>query len=171
MDPKELFDIYIGDERNRFAIGKKGENILTFIGINPHQADLFTSDRTTTRCLNLSESKGYDGFLLVNLCPIRDKSPDNLKESDCSLLNSKNIEVIKNVVSEYNPNDIVAAWGDAIDDFKFTFDALKEIIKVLPSNKFSWKYIDFLTKPGNPRHPLYSKGKLNAFDIDGYIIK
>ena len=150
--------IYLGDDVERYLIGQPGiRNVLVF-GVNPSTAKPGDEniDATIRKVKKLSLEAEYDGWIMVNLYPLRATDPANLPEEADEHLIKTNRIVLKMIVKTYPISSVWAAWGNAIDSRFYLGKELLDIQKELTGD-FQWYYRGPLTKRGNPRHPLYMK--------------
>ena len=68
----------IGDKTNRFALVQEGQRTLFVIGLNPSTADSLTPDPTMKAVLRIAEYNHFDGFIMINLYPLRATEPSDL---------------------------------------------------------------------------------------------
>jgi hypothetical protein len=75
-----MFDIYEKNDDNssRFLLGKSGKKKLFVIGLNPSTATDIKPDATITRVNKVAIQNGFDGFLMLNLYPLRATYPTDL---------------------------------------------------------------------------------------------
>lgn len=142
----------------RFAIGKTGNNPLFCIGMNPSAAREEYSDRTVNKVITNAINNKYDGWVMLNIYPIRATEAKNLDNDINHELHNKNIESIIELINKFNVNEIWCAWGD-IDDKKHYLSQVKnDIIDNLKKINVKCFYFGELTKKyNNPKHPLYLK--------------
>lgn len=164
--------IYEIDSTNtyRYALGKvNGDRILICIALNPSTADAEKGDRTYTFCLNEAKIAGYNGFVMMNLYPLRSTNPNNLPDKCDKVYLDKNLEIFKKLLIDYPNADIWASWGDRIKSRTYLLDSLKQMCEV--SNMHKWLYYGRMTKSKNPRHPSRVKHNLgfNDFSISEYM--
>lgn len=161
---------YIGDDKERYLLGEPGSYNMLIFGINPSEASPGENnlDPTTRRVRKIAKEEGYDGWLIVNLYPLRDKNPDMLPDEPDKVLVENNLKVLEVLEKNYTIGKIWAAWGDSIDNQFYLGDGLYDIQEVISSDQ--WFYRGTMTKAGNPRHPLYLKSdeKFNWFPIADY---
>jgi|TARA_B100000315_G_C14501383_1_gene552496 hypothetical protein len=171
---KEIIDIYEhSEDKARYSLGKKGNNMLIAIGVNPSTATDKVPDPTMTMIKNFSIKKGFDGWLILNLYPQIDTNPDNLDKEINNKYHQENLEEIKKRVSEQKDPIIWCAWGDLIETRDYLFKCLKDIYSELEKFNVEWICFGDLTKKDHPHHPLYfshDSQKYN-FDIKGYLAK
>jgi hypothetical protein len=150
MFPSERTDI-------RLSLVKDGSNVLIVIGFNPSTADDSKPDRTMESVMRIAEYNGYDGFVMLNIYPLRSTSPKNLpKEIDLNIHN-RNIEHIIDILGKYPSSDVLLAYGNLIKERQYSKFCVNEILKILKAKHRSIYCITKLAS-GNPRHPLYAKG-------------
>lgn len=68
-----MFDIYKTARNNswRFLLGKTGQKTLTVVGLNPSTATDTQPDMAIRKIKRIVGDNGYDGFVVVNLYPVR----------------------------------------------------------------------------------------------------
>lgn len=158
------------DNSARYILGKYQKNPLVFFGINPSTATINENDNTISIVEKIAYKFGYDGYIMLNLCPIRaTKINNDVFKSYTEQAMADNFECIRSVIKENQK--IVAAWGSHITDSKFFLQALAEIDKIVVSANANWVCLS-KTKYGHPHHPTriaYSQMALNPFDMKSYI--
>lgn len=148
----------------RYVLGEKGKNPIICIGVNPSTAIPGKLDRTLTKVKNIAKYNKYDGWIMVNVYPLRETKPDNLSVVQDEKIAKCNIKKIKNLLKKYPNSDIWCAWGNVIKKRKFLEEYSKEILKNIPSNR---KLLcTELTKKEYPKHPLYCKNESQLIDFD-----
>ncbi len=158
------------DNSARYILGKYNENPLVFIGINPSKATINKNDNTISIIEQIAHKFGYDGYIMLNLCPIRATKINNcLFDTYCEQEMTTNLKYIKSVIKK--EQNIVAAWGCHISDKNCFLQSLIEIDKIVDSTEAKWVCLS-KTKSGHPHHPTriaYSNMDLMPFDIKTYI--
>ena len=165
--------IYIGDDKERYVLGQPGRRNILIVGSNPSTATPGENnlDRTIRRVRKMASMQGYDGWIMVNLYPLRNIKSNMLpSEADRELLKN-NLNVIEAVAKYYEIENIWAAWGNIIGDRPYLVEMLEDIIRIVDCKK--WLYRTALTRLGNPRQPLYmrNEGGFTSFDITNYLVK
>jgi hypothetical protein len=158
------------DNSARYTLGKLGQKMLVFIGINPSTAKPDDLDRTVARVENFAEYYKYDGWLMLNVYPQRATNPKDIHKEFNKKIHQENIQQIKRFV-EANPNfDVCAGWGTEIDRRKYLKDCLRDMAMALGLEK-KWIHLHELTKYQHPRHPLYlpNDALFLDFDIKNYL--
>lgn len=150
-----MHDIYSNARADgwRFTLGKSGKHKLLTIGLNPSTATREKSDATVARVEQVARRNGFDGFVMLNLYPVRATDvrelPPTVERSACAA-NLKHIEAV--VASE--PEPIVwAAWGGSILIRGFFVEACVELFSRLEKHRVTWQRFGELTVSGHPRHP------------------
>lgn len=158
------------DNSARYVLGKYNNNPLVFFGINPSTATINENDNTISIIEKIAQNFGYDGYIMLNLCPVRaTKISDDFGKLYSEKEMLKNLEYIKSVVK--NGQNIVAAWGCHITDRSCFLRSLTEINKIVNGANAKWVCLS-KTKSGHPHHPTriaYSKMDLMPFDMKSYI--
>ena len=134
----------------RFILGKRGQNPLVAICMNPSAARETFSDRTVN--INISKSLKKDGWIVFNTYPERATKAGTLDDFK-QQWSDQNIKEIKKYIMENNIKEVWVAWGDDnnIESLKKGKQQLQEM---LFKNNIKMYYFGSLTKSGNPRHPL-----------------
>jgi hypothetical protein len=172
------YNIYFGDENVRFALGRSGNKPLFVIGINPNKANCYKSDPTIRKVEKLVSAWEYDGFLMLNLYPVRESKPENLCErfdDELMLLNEK---IVKMLLCNFKRASIWAAWGDAFDVKDYFKNCLDQILRETTGLNLEWNRCESLTNSQNPRHPLggqphtiTEQSQLTKFDVAEYLTR
>jgi len=181
-----LFNIYENspDNNARYLLGTQGYSTLIWFGINPNIATNMISGNTTNKINSFTKYCGYDSFLLINIYPERNSHAYNLNDFNVKYNETNQNAILQklNILSKnQNRNDIVAIWGDSIDDRDFLRNCLRDILFQINLDNLNWfsllysKYENPLTASGHPRHPAGIRGKFNnvvqlvPFYINQYI--
>lgn len=163
--------IYLGDDTERYILGQPGNRNMLVFGVNPSTATPGDNniDPTIRKVRKLTAEDGYDGWIMVNLYPLRATDPKNLPQKEDKKLLEKNLKVLKALVKAYRIDAVWAAWGNTIDTRFYLGDTLYDIQEELEGD-FQWYYRGAMTKDGNPRHPLYMKSgvKYEWFPVGDY---
>lgn len=163
---------YINNSDNtcRFVLGHDSPNPLIVVGVNPSTANDKKPDATMRRVLGYAERNKFDGFLMINVYPIRSTNPHNLPQNiDCEIHN-QNLKYITDLFKKHSQATILVAFGNPINERKYLKKCFLDIIKQSLQFNLIWKQIGDLTVEGNPRHP--SRGAylpLNKFDLTKYL--
>lgn len=160
------------DMESRFLLGKRGKNPLICCGVNPSTASPEDLDPTMKRVKAFAESRGYDGYIMINLYPMRATNPDKMHMEMNKEIMQKNLEYIKEVLSIENL-DIWAAWGNLIEKRRYLKECLKSIAQIADTYQCHWYTMGELTKDGHPRHPLYLSKECckKKFVVSDYLNK
>ena len=160
--------IYIGDDKVRYALGEPGSYNLIVIGLNPSTAIPDNPDPTIKRIKKIVEKENLDGWIAVNLYPIRTPKPDELPLSVNEEIAKKNIEVIKWIDQKYTIGRVYAAWGTNIEKRDYLVDECQHIVDSIHTDQW---YTRGITKNGHPKHPLYVsyEEKMEWFPVQDYL--
>ena len=166
--------IYINSDDNkyRFALGEiTGPNPLICFGINPSTATPENLDLTMKMVKKRALNAGYDGYIMLNICPQRSTNPNGMLTEEDKTASERNLREIENILKTGNV-DIWAAWGGSIQKRKYLKESLKRIFEL--SNKYNcrWLKANKDTKNGHPHHPtrLSYDVELIEFETDEYAI-
>lgn len=165
------------DERYRFLLGRKNEKakkILLCCGVNPSTASPNDLDPTMRRVQAFAEQKGYDGYMMINLYPIRATDPNDIPDQIDEMAAEANLHYLEGWLKEAEGEiHIWAAWGNLIEKKPYLKDCLRQISLLTKKYDCSWYHMGGLTKRKHPRHPLYlsREAQMGAFDIEQYILE
>lgn len=150
-----MYDIYRNDRKDewRYTLGKAGRTPLLAIGLNPSTATQEKADTTVAKVERVALNNGYDGFVMLNLYPIRATDYRNLPAEVNPTAFAKNLDVIEEVVSAQQNPVIWAAWGSSVEYHRYFIDARDQLVDRLAKYKAKWLRFGDLTTDGHPRHP------------------
>jgi hypothetical protein len=153
------------DNTARYLIGEPGKNNLICIGINPAYETIDKLGPTLTKMKKMALSHKYDGWIAINLYPIRSSHIQDISFSNTIL--EENLEWIRNIL--YYNGDIWACWGSGIYINSILGRSLTKVYFTLKDR--DWYRAGPLSKDGHPHHPvrLSNEYTLMPFDIVNYI--
>ena len=167
-----MYDIYASGRRDRwrFLLGKSGARPLFAIGLNPNTATRDRSDVTATKVERVAARAGFDGFVLVNLYPVRAARCTALPERADRAAYATNLVRIRQWIERLRPEAIWAAWGADVlarDYFVRAVRALLGDARLVPE----WLRFGPPTAAGHPRHPsrLSYAWSFAPFDAAEYL--
>lgn len=105
------FDIYHSDHADewRFALGRCGRKSLIAIGLHPCLANSEDHDGAIAGAEAMAVRHGCDGFVVMNLCPIRTSSSHDLPWSIGADAYQRNmLELVRTITSAA----VATVWGD-----------------------------------------------------------
>ena len=146
----------------RFYLKKEGNRPLIVIGLNPSTADETNSDATMRKIIgfinnwNERSSYNFDGFIMLNLYPLRETSPEVLNQNHefNPALHARNMEVISMILDNHTNAEILLCYGDSIESVKWLKDCRDDILKLIARHEgCSLFTLGDLTNMKNPRHP------------------
>lgn len=150
-----MYDIYSNDRNDewRYTLGQSGKKPLLTIGLNPSTATMEKSDPTVTRVETVAARNGYDGFIMLNLYPVRATDYRRLPASANQAAFTKNLDAIEEVVANQSAPVIWAAWGASIEYHRYFIEARDELMDRLSQHRVKWLMFGEPTLGGHPRHP------------------
>jgi len=150
-----MYDIYQcdRDDQWRYTLGRTGTNPLLIIGLNPSTATQEKLDPTVTRVEKVAQQCGFDGFVMLNLYPVRATYPKDLTPEVDADAYKRNLEAIEKVVAQYPTPTIWAAWGETIKQRPYLTRARDDLFQRLKKYAPKWRRFGELTVNGHPRHP------------------
>jgi hypothetical protein len=145
-----MYDIYrsTADDACRFVLGRSVRRPLVVVGLNPSTATRERSDPTAAKMERVARASGYDGFVLVTLCPVRVTDSRTLPATVDGKLLAANLRAIVEVV------------GAAV--------AIAEHLQRFGP---AWQHFGPLTVGGHPWHPsrLSYAWRFAPFDVAAYL--
>ena len=150
-----MYDIY-SNARNdawRYTLGKSGRRPLFTIGLNPSTATREKSDTTVAKVEEVARRHGYDGFVMLNLYPMRATDYNELPHRADARAFAENVDRIEAAVLAESRPVVWAAWGQSILARPFFVAAVVELLARLGRPSVSWRHFGDLTAAGHPRHP------------------
>jgi hypothetical protein len=113
-------------------------------------------DPTSRNIEQIAQQNGYDGWLLVNLYPVRKSKPVELSLEAEREVCWYNLHLIEQILDrdQFKINDAWLCWGDSIDSFNHSY--LKQAAGYLYQKlvKFDLDhYCIGRTRKANPCHP------------------
>ena len=170
-----MYDIYqsTADDACRFALGRSGRRTLIAVGLNPSTATREKSDPTVAKVEQVARAHGYDGFMLVNLCPVRATDCRTLPATVDGKLLAANLRAIAEVVRAVEGITLWAAWGAPILTRPFLVSAAVAITACVERFRPGWRHFGPLTVGGHPRHPsrLRYAWTFAPFDLADYLTR
>jgi len=149
-----MYDIYHPDQNNlwRYTLGRSGSKPLLVIGLNPSTATPEKLDPTVTRVAKVAQQCGFDGFVMLNLYPVRATKPNDLPPKADRIAYERNLEEIEKVVAQYPSPTIWATWGESVVNRPYLLQARDALHKRLQNHTPQWRRFGDLTASGHPRH-------------------
>lgn len=152
-----MYDIYHPDRDDqwRYTLGRSGARPLLVIGLNPSTATQEKLDPTVTRVEKVARQCGFDGFVMLNLYPVRATKPQDLASKADPVAYKRNLEEIEKVIAQEPVPTIWAAWGESVVNRPYLIRARDELFQRLAKYAPQWRRFGDLTANGHPRHPVY----------------
>ena len=150
-----MYDIYHNDRNDkwRYTLGKAGKNPLLTIGLNPSTATQEKADTTVAKVEQVALNNLHDGFIMLNLYPVRATNFRDLPATVNDEAFAKNLDAIEDVVKAHSKPVIWAAWGTSVKHHPFFEEARDQLFSRLSKYKAKWLHFGDLTVGGHPRHP------------------
>jgi hypothetical protein len=150
-----MYDIYSNDRNDlwRFTLGKSGFRRLLTVGLNPSTATKEKSDTTVAKVEAVAKQNGFDGFVMLNLYPVRSTDYNALPLDVDAEAFSENLNRIEALVAADPTSVVWAAWGDNIHARSYFVAAARELFSRLQKYEIAWQHFGTLTNSGHPRHP------------------
>lgn len=168
----ETFWTYFTNSTNtlRYVLGKKGEHNLLCVGVNPSTAAPQQLDRTTQSVNRLALNNGFDGWMMLNIYPLRATNPDDLPLRSRKAYHQQNLAFIEQTI-QANGTTLWAAWGNLVEKRPYLKTYLREIGQLTLNLDCRWVCLGPISKKGHPHHPLYLKSteKMRVFDMREYL--
>jgi hypothetical protein len=167
-----VYDLYANssDDRSRFLLGRAGTRPILVVGLNPSTATREKPDTTISKVEAVALRAGHDGFMMLNLYPVRATDPTTLPRRADRKRMQHNIDLIESIVAAQCSPVIWAAWGASIRARPFFISAATELVMRLRRYAPRWQCYGPLTAGGHPRHPsrLRYAWQFAAFEADAY---
>jgi len=111
-----MYDIYSNARKDtwRFTLGKSGSRKLLTVGLNPSTATKEKSDTTVAKVEGVAQRNGFDGFVMLNLYPVRSTDFNALPFDVDAEAFSENLSCIEALVAADPTSVVWAAWGENI---------------------------------------------------------
>ena len=140
---------------------------LVCIGANSSTAVPGSLDPTLKTVERIAKRNGYDGFIMLNLSPIRATDPKNLPKTQSEEMYRTNIEWIEDILQIYP--DVYCAWGNLVKVRPY-MNIFKDLR--IPE-RTNWLCRGPISKNGHPHHPLYVRDDepLLLFPMEDYLKK
>jgi len=148
-----MYDIYANAQNDlwRFTLGKSGSQKLIAVGLNPSTATQEKSDITVAKVAGVAKRNGFDGFVMLNLYPLRSTDCNALPCDVDSEAFSANLHCIEAIIAA-DPTALVwAAWGENIHARSYFSASALELLSRLQKYGTIWQHF------GTPQTPIPSK--------------
>jgi hypothetical protein len=168
-----MYDIYSNAHNDlwRFTLGKAGRRKLITVGLNPSTATKEKFDTTVSKVEEVANRNGFDGFVMLNLYPVRATDFRALPTEVTAEAFEENLKNIQAVVASTPQPVIWAAWGESILTREFFVATAKDLFARLHKHGTSWQHFGSLTASGHPRHPsrLQYAWVFSPLDTKSYV--
>ena len=120
--------------------------------MNPSTATPDKPDPTIKRVRKIVDKEKLNGWIMINLYPMRTPKPSELPPAMDEEISKRNREVIKWIDHNYPIGRVYAAWGTNIEKRGYLVDECQDIVDSIHSDQW---FVRGITKNGHPKHPLY----------------
>ncbi len=146
--------IYEGDEYcTRYVLGNLSSKNLYVILLNPSTASDTKHDPTSSFIKKIAFENGYNGWIILNLTPLRSAKPHLLPHAIDNDLFERNLQIYNKYIPE--KSDVWLGYGDKSESRSYLQQSRKAILATLLNKKCTLYYCYGLSKMGNPYHPGY----------------
>lgn len=118
---------------------------ITFVLLNPSQADAHRDDPTLRRCMGFAQDWGYGSLEVVNLFAFRATRPQELRQA----IDPIGMDCDRYLLAATRAEQIVIAWGN----WGRLHQRDQAVLQLLTPH--APLYCLGLNQAGQPRHPLY----------------
>lgn len=160
-----------GNAQIRYSLIQYGkERTLFVLGLNPSTADEKHGDNTMKKVLGFARHNGYDGFVMLNLYPLRESNPSKLPMVANQKIADQNLKHITAIIkSQQIKTDLLLCFGDNINTRTYLSECFIKIYENIQKYQPNWLQLGYPTQKGNPRHPLYERYDVfEPFDVCAY---
>lgn len=149
------------DNDLQFLLANKGTKNLLIVGLNPHESDIADPGSSLNYIQPVAEGLGYDGWVSVNLFPVREGGDLNMGPLQLEALIRYNIHLIKLVLEsgKFEIKNVLLAWGNGIESKSQPY--LKQAAGYLYKELLGldlYYFCCFRTAMGNPRDLIPKTG-------------
>jgi len=150
-----MYDIYSNARGDawRFTLGRSSKNPLLAVGLNPSTATQEKADTTVAKVERVAERAGYDGFVMLNLYPVRATDYRTLPTKVNKEAFETNLREIEELVATVQAPTLWAAWGNCVSHHGYFVKARDELFRRLERYRARWVCFGPPTDQGHPRHP------------------
>jgi hypothetical protein len=150
-----VYDVYDSDkeDRWRYTLGRWGSRPLFTVGLNPSTATREKADTTVAKVERVAQREGFDGFVMLNLYPVRATDYRELPRAVDSVAFETNLLKIEALVASVRRPTVWAAWGGCVSYHSYFEQARDELRHRLERYEPRWVCFGAPTAGGHPRHP------------------
>lgn len=150
------------NENYRFTLGNKGKRNLLVIALNPNTANHYQHDSTTRNVTKIANDNGFDGWLLFNLCPLREVKPNKLPTQPNENLLKENLAIFNNYIDDkaWCFQDCWLAWGNGVLIRPYLLHTAIAMLDLLAKKQINY----YCTRRTQQHHPYHSSQQvINSF--------
>jgi hypothetical protein len=127
--------------------GKRADDFVQFVGLNPSTANETEDDPTIRRCIALTKRWGYGCLAMTNIFSMVTAYPNELDDTRFS---DENRELVMDAAKRAGM--IICCWGNFSQAQKWG----RALVAVLVEDNLPVFHLG-LNQNGSPKHPLYLK--------------
>jgi hypothetical protein len=146
----QLTDAYFSaDRKYRYwllRVWDESKPLVAYISKNPSTADERDNDPTVRKGIGFGLRWGYGGGLWLNVGAFRATDPRKFANSAEPIGTENTVEYLHQYLSKFQPEKVVAAWGNMHPRFKARCATIRSQIPNLWCFGFTFS--------GEPKHPL-----------------
>ena len=159
------------DDQTRYRLGQQGLRPLVAIGLNPSKATRTRSDNTVTKIRKIASRSGFDGFIVLNLCPLRSTDFKQLPAAMGGEALAQNVRVLVDTIHSASPGAVWLAWGNGIVERSYLAETALAMWAETRVEYVPWVQLGPLTALGHPRHPsrIDYRWQLSSFNAHDYF--
>lgn len=161
--------IFSPDGRYRYHLRRqltRDRSCMTFIMLNPSDADERTNDATVRRCVGFAGRERFGTMQIVNLFALVAHNPRRLLESDDPVGPGNTAQIMTVLRSScWERHLIVVAWGAIPSQHRQLDRQAVFVLGLLDHAQVRVHALGDLTKDGHPRHPLYMPANAPLADV------
>lgn len=159
------------DDQTRYRLGQQSLRPLVAIGLNPSKVTRTRSDNTVTKVRKIASHSGFDGFIVLNLCPLRSTDFKQLPAAMDGETLAQNVRVLVDTIRSASPGAVWLAWGNGIVERNYLVETALAMWAEAHTGCMPWVQIGPLTALGHPRHPsrIDYRWRLSAFNAHDYF--
>ena len=168
-----MYDIYSSAKNDswRYTLGKSGSRQLLVVGLNPSTATRERSDTTVAKVERVAQLHGFDGFVMLNLYPVRATDFNELPFAVDRRAYAENLRRIDALVASNPASTVWAAWGESVRARSYFIAAARDLLSRLKEKGTNCQHFGTLTLSGHPRHPsrLNYEWSFEILDVVNYL--
>ncbi len=152
------------DRKYRYVLDREWDesgSLVTFIMLNPSNADEVVDDRTIKRCIAFAKEWGCGRLRVVNLFARIATKPNDLAAMQAKGENIVGLDTDDDIRAAVGEAElVVCAWGNNVYRVGKGQSRVQEVLAIIREQGKTPHTLGHLTKESQPRHPLYLRGDI-----------